>query len=217
MDENSKSKISNPAQPLIRSWRSIYPREDFTNAFVIGLAGLALSGKTTVAEAVLAELSRQAPAVKAIKLSFASRMKEVLVALVGKEHSFQTPEEKETILYGDGNWSVRDFLNSFGTDFIRRQLGDNFWIDIMAKQLSELTEATVVVIDDVRFPGEAALIKPLGLVVLMERSGIVRTINHSTEHPENLDVDARIQNDATPREAAEAVLELARAQSFWPI
>ena len=95
MDENSESKISNPAQPLIRSWRSIYPREDFTNAFVIGLAGLALSGKTTVAEAVLAELSRQAPAVKAIKLSFASRMKEVLVALVGKEHSFQPRKKKK--------------------------------------------------------------------------------------------------------------------------
>ena len=217
MDENSEHKISNSPQPLIRSWQGVYPKEDFANVFVIGLAGLAQSGKTTVAEAVLAELNKQTPAVKTIKLSFASRMKEVLAALIDQEHSFQDLEEKEALLYGDSNWSVRNFLNAFGTGFIRQQLGDNFWIDIMAKQLSELAETTIVIIDDVRFPGEAALIKPLGLVALIERPGIGRTINHSSEHPESLNVDARIRNDAAPIEAAKAVLELARAQGSFPI
>ena len=216
MNQNSKNRLSDSSQPLVRAWQGVYPREDFANAFVIGLAGLAQSGKTTVAEAVLDELGRQAPPAKVIKLSFASRIKEVLIALIGEERSFQSPEEKEALFYGGGNWSVRDFLNSFGTDFIREQLGHNFWIDIMAKQLSELAETTIVIIDDVRFPGEAALIKPLGLVVLIERPGIGRTINHSSEHPEKLNVDARIRNDDTPAEAAAAVLELARSQKSWP-
>lgn len=201
---------------LIPAWRGVYPKENFGHVFVIGLAGFAHSGKTTVAETILEELRREAPTLTTAKLSFATRIKEVLSALVGRDLPLLTPESKEAQVYGDSDWSVRDFMLNFGTGYVRKLIGDSFWLDIVAQQLSQLPAKTVAIIDDVRFPKEVDLVKSMGLVVLIERPGVERTIEHVSERAEELAVDATVKNDSTPEQAAEAVLRLVRGHPDWP-
>ena len=203
---------------LIPSWHSVYPREDFEHVFVIGLAGFAGSGKTTVAEQIVSELNHNEAMPAGLRLSFAQRLKRVLAALVGEEEmSFDKPEEKTARLYGDSDWDVRKFLVTFATEFCRDQIGANLWVDIIANRIHRLTEPTVVVIDDLRFPNEFGIVQALGMAVLLRRANIGRTIKHSSEEPDKLAIETVIDIDQnmTPRQTGRAILDIAQKHELW--
>ena len=202
------------SQPLIKSWQGQYPAEEFKHIFVIGLAGLAHSGKTAIADQIIEEC-RQLSIAPPRRLSFATRLKAVLSALIDNPEDLSDKDVKERQLYGGGDWSIREFLIRFGTDFMRRELGSNIWVDIIADQLSQLPERTLVLIDDVRFQNEAELVKAIGMVVLINRPGIKPISNHASEQPQLLKADVSVQNDGTIEEAARETLKLAQQHPNW--
>ena len=213
MSETARDKA------LIPSWRGVYPREDFRHVFVIGLAGFAGSGKTTVAEQIVSDLNRDKEMPAGLRLPFAQRLKRVLAALVDKEEmSFEKPEEKIARLYGDSDWDVRRFFTTFATEFCRDQIGSDLWVDVVANRIHHLTEPTVVVIDDLRFPNEFGLVQALGMAALLRRPGVGRTIEHSSEEPDKLAIETVINNELnmTPRQIGRAILDRAQQHEFWP-
>ncbi len=201
---------------LVPSWQGAYPKEMFENAFVIGLAGLAKAGKTTIAEQIINELEQDSLSIDILSLSFAQRLKEVLAALVGEDIAFEQQEEKTALLYDGSNWTARDFLLAFGTEFIRDQVGENFWVDVMAKRLSELKRPTIALIDSLRYPNELKLIQALGMAVLIKRPGIEKIFKHRSEEPDKLAIEVIINNNGTPQQAAQEILRTARKHRDWP-
>ena len=209
-------KMNSPERKaLVPSWHGVYPREMFENAFVIGLAGFAGAGKTTIAEQIINELKQDNPSLPVLRLSFASRLKEVLATLVGENMTFTRPEDKTALLYAGSDWRVRDFLTTFATEFVRDQIGADFWVDVMAKNLVELEQPTVVIIDDLRFPNELKLVQSLGEAILIKRTGNKNTIQHRSEEPEKLTIETHIKNNDSPQRAAWAILEIAQKDQHW--
>ena len=213
---NMKEKFLPQQAALMPSWHGVYPKEMFENAFVIGLAGLAGSGKTTISEQIMNELKQDSPSIAILSLSFSGRLKEVLAALIGEDMSFEAQEEKAALLYAGGNWTARDFLLAFGTEFIRDQIGADFWVDVIAKKLAQLECPTIVLIDSLRYPNELKLIQSLGVAVLIKRAGIDKVIKHRSEEPDKLAIKLVINNDDTPRRAAQEILKIVQQRKDWP-
>ena len=211
-----KDNILPRQKALMPSWHGVYPKEIFENAFVIGLAGLAKAGKTTIAGQIINELGQDSRPMATLSLSFSRRLKEVLATLIGENIDFEAQEEKTTLLYAGGNWKARDFLLAFGTEFARDQIGLNFWVDVIAKQLAELKRPTIVLIDSLRYPNELELIQALGMAVLIKRPGIEKVIKHRSEEPDKLAIEIVISNNDTPQRAARQILKIARGNKNWP-
>ena len=193
---------------LVPSWNGVYPKEEFENAFVIGLAGYTGVGKTTVAEAVIDQLKSD-ETVCCLRLSFAQRLKEVLATLVDEDRDFNLAQNKTVSIYAGGDWDVRDFLTNFATEFVRDKIGENFWTDVVAKRLASLEEPTVAVIDDLRFINEAVLVSSLGIAILLEGQAGEPSFSHRSEEPEKLGLKHIVRNDDTPQKVAREVLRLA--------
>lgn len=64
----------------------------------------------------------------------------------------------------EARWSVRDHLLIYGTEFVRKHLGqENKWLDLGLQKVAEVVAAgAVAVVTDVRFPNEAKGIKEIG-------------------------------------------------------
>ena len=144
-------------------------------------------------------------------------MKEVLATLVHSDKTFYQQEDKEILLYGDSDWRARDFIISFGTEFVRDNIGANFWVDLMAQQLTELKVPTIVVIDDIRYPNESKLVQSLGIAVLIQRPGVKKVIQHRSEQPDQLLIRTVVENSNTPQQTAEIILDIAQTHPSWPL
>lgn len=203
-------------QPLVPSWQGSYPPQDFPNVFAIGLGGLAQCGKTTVGTEVINQIAADPGGPTVARGSFSARIKQVVAAMVGQESTFNDQEDKQARLYGASDWTVRDFLMAFGTGLVRDQIGADFWVDVVAKQMTEISRPTVLVFDDMRFPNEVGLIRSLGVTIMIERPGVEKVFSHASENPESLGVETTVINDSTPEAAAAKVLAIARAHDRWP-
>lgn len=183
---------------LVRAFDERYDAADFNGMFVVGLAGLRGSGKSTIAVALCEELSSEG--VNAARFSFAGRVKEVASALIGSSQW-----EKDDLLYSGNNWDMRQFLMQFGTEFVRDNLGENFWVDIIAQQILE-QKPSVAVIDDMRFPNEYVFVRALGAGVLVEREGSgLHSGTHRSEMPDALGISAVVSNNADVSDAVRSV------------
>lgn len=155
---------------------------------VIGLVGKLQSGKTTTANII----KNMYPNV--IKLSFGDLLKEMLV-----KAELCKPEE----LWGDKTPHSRMMLQKIGTEIIRKQVSETFWIDKMAEKIRNVRNENpnlIIVIDDVRFKNEADLIKYFdGCLIRIKRPGLDTTKDENkhlseTEQDEII-VDHEILND----------------------
>ena len=202
---------------LIASWHGIYPREKFKNVFVIGLAGYAGAGKTTLADAIAEELGENAEMPAGQRWSFSKPLKELMSVLLKEaDMPIEASKTKEARLYEGCSWSVRDFMFRFGVGLVKNEIGENFWVDMTAARLAVLAKPTVAVFDDLRFPGDLALVKALGMAVLIRRQGIEQTIKHVAERPDKLAIETVIENNSTPQRAARVILKWAQQHDCWP-
>lgn len=149
---------------------------DGKQSFLIGFAGPVGSGKTTAAKATGFK-----------RTYFAEPLKKCVRDLfLFSDEQLYTLEGKEAV---DARWgkSPREIMQHFGTEYIRANF-DNFWVRRMAMELLNLRTQGFnnIVIDDVRFENEAAMIRGAGGVVIhIDRPGPARTSksDHASEQP----------------------------------
>lgn len=197
-------------------------------ANVIGLVGLAKSGKSEVAKLLMARGYRRAP--------FARPLKDMLRSL-GLSEDQVDGDLKEIPVDELFGLTPRHLMRTIGTEWGRSQHTD-FWVAVW--RMRNLTGShEMIVADDVRFPNEVAAIHALGGEVwhidrpgitpmsmprptrfgrMLERAGILPAYVHPSERPTLLRRDRVICNDGTLsdlcRAAAEAVEEFERRHSF---
>jgi len=72
--------------------------------------------------------------------------------------------------------TIREFLQYFGTD-VMRKIKDTIWVDYTIKRIKQ-EQSNVAIIPDVRFPNEVAAIKQCGGVVIRLNRDV-----YSSDHP----------------------------------
>lgn len=170
---------------------------------VIGLAGPAGVGKSTLADRLAAGL-RPEPT---LRLPFAGPLRDMLVALgvpPGALVGDVAHKERPCVeLLGK---TARHAMRTLGTEWGRKLIGDDLWVAAWERRLAAATERYVIV-DDVRFANESAAIRGAGgVVVRLRRKSLVAPgvlagpFKGSDTHPSEAglsddDVDAELDLD----------------------
>lgn len=150
---------------------------------VIGLVGRAGSGKDSMAECI------KGSADGTMLVSVAGPIKETASVLFNVDiEYFHDREKKEEVLTQWG-MSPRQMCQKLGTEMIRKELGDNFLpMRMSASVRSELEkpDTRLVIVTDVRFEDEAALLRREYDAVLIhidadERIGCIPEDVHASE------------------------------------
>jgi hypothetical protein len=178
---------------------------------VIGFAGLAGSGKSSIAaeiQSILREDGKQA-----ILTSFAAPLKIMLAALIeaveGEFDSAFFGPDKETPISDALPYTPRKLMQTLGTEWGRHQLDPLFWTRIWQHRVANLRPDKIVLIDDVRFPTEINVINDMvggGKVFYIKRPGVIAASNHSSEHDVSDMCDDTVYNDSSLRTIARYIL-----------
>jgi hypothetical protein len=139
---------------------------------IIAFTGLAQSGKTTAAKAFLS--------IGYDQMSFAGPLKAMVQCL--------TPcidkEARPPSLCGK---SLREVYQSLGTDWGRKMVGEDIWINAGRARIDTLlgdVESDIIrgiVVDDIRFDNEAELVRSMGGVVIEITRSSVPQMDHASE------------------------------------
>lgn len=153
-------------------------------------------------------------------IKFADKLKDIVCLLTGcTRDDLEDREFKSNHKFRfENKWygSVREFLQYFGTDLIRKNLGDNIWVyatfvDYKPKKLSEYNPSKWI-ISDVRFPNEVEAIKDRnGIIIRINRNNsLFKSVVHESETAlDNYDnFDYIINNDGTIEELTFKVREI---------
>ena len=123
---------------------------------LVGIAGRMYSGKTTVGNHLEANYNF-------IKTAFAEPLKQMLI-----KAGMCSAEE----VYGIKTPTSRWLMQKVGTEIFRKQVDPLFWVNKTEDEIMRLhgEYKRPIVVDDIRFPEEAARIKHLGgIVIKLER------------------------------------------------
>jgi len=143
---------------------------------IIGLAGLAGSGKDTVANFIVEKY-------EFVRVSFANALKDASAVIFSWPRDMlegDTSESRDWREQVDPYWSAkfgyavtpRIMLQKFGTDVCRRHLHDNIWINCVEKKLQENHKNNLnTIITDVRFPNEVKMIRNAGGKIFRVKRG----------------------------------------------
>ena len=158
------------------------------------------SGKTTVAD-LLIEHQR---------VAFAAPLKRAVSRLIdelGMDGYYFVYEDKEAIIPELGV-SARHMMQTLGTEWGRACIHPDFWVMIArAKTQRIMNDGGSVVIDDVRFPNEAAMVFELGGELWrIDRPGVSYDGSHESEGGlEDITPDRVIVNDGTIAQLKEKI------------
>ena len=160
---------------------------------LIGLNGVAGSGKDTVADRLGGLYGYK-------KLSFASHLKDIAALSFGLERDQlddQAYKKRYMPRYGK---TVREILQILGTECFRNNFSDSFWtdhIEYLIDVYMEENPSGLIIISDVRFSNESALIRKRGgYIVNIDRDIETDVPAHASE--EGIDpnhIDYRLNNN----------------------
>lgn len=150
-------------------------------ARIIGIVGPAHSGKTALANQINQFITDNAPDMQVARLSFADPIKDIVSMLFKWDRQRlsssdpadkqwkETPDEEWASILEIHGFSPRVAMQMIGTDLFRDHLSKDFWINILNKKIELIMENpnSVIIIDDVRFPNEANMIRRLGGEIIM--------------------------------------------------
>lgn len=171
---------------------------------LIGLAGPAGSGKTTVADILFEQHGY-------FTTAFADRLKDVAATMFGWDRlSLEDRDYKEAIC---PTWGItrREVLQRLGTEAIQGTFGQDFWVRAWKQIYAEVKGSEDVVVSDVRFEHEAAEIRALGGVIVhitgrsLGHKGVTGHVSETgiRQHPQDyllyngdtlLDLQDRVEN-----------------------
>jgi len=150
---------------------------------LIALTGAKGVGKSTYAEFLAGE--------NGTVLSFATPIKRMLQALVGKEYVFGSKKNEETHLGVTG----RVLLQTLGTEWGREMIDQDIWVKAMRHILTDamFQEYRPIVIDDLRFENEAKMIRELnGEIWHVERRSYTPANDNHVSEAGVTDVDRKV-------------------------
>ena len=126
---------------------------------LIGIAGKARSGKDTAASYLLNKLGGDW-----YSASFADPMKAMLNAI-----DVDTSDEAKDLPSNQYGVSTRHMMQTLGTEWGRHMIDGAIWV----KAFARLNAGKCVIVPDVRFENEAALVREQGVLIhLVGRGGI---------------------------------------------
>lgn len=162
------------------------------NRPIVAIAGLIGAGKTTVAMHLCENHNFR-------RVRFAGPLKDMIAAL-GLSREEIDGSLKETPCDLLGGQTPRHAMQTLGTEWGRQMIVGDLWIRAWRRAVAEVPEGVGVVVDDMRFPNEAAEVRkfPRSTVVRIARTGPRRTENY--DHPSELQTfepDVTIYNDST--------------------
>lgn len=150
------------------------------NTFIVGLTGLAGSGKDTAAHHLAEAL--QARGKRCIRMAFADPIRQALMAIGVPSSYIYDRDLKEADVPGFGA-SYRKLAQTLGTEWGREMINPQLWVQVLETRLMGLQrKPDVLVITDVRMPNEADWITSQGgMVVRVERKGLASVRPHESE------------------------------------
>ena len=159
-----------------------------TTSSLIAFCGPKFAGKTTAAKALPPGY---------MPYAFANPIRAMLRVLGVPEANLTDPALKEVPMPQFGGKSAREMMQSLGTEWGRAHVAPTLWLDRARDKITErLAAGGCVVIDDLRFPNEAAIVRELGgTVIAIDRPGFCHSEGHASEAgiPVHL-VDATVTN-----------------------
>ncbi len=162
---------------------------------LIGLAGPAMVGKSTVAEILRSRFNFE-------ERAYANPLKKALMELTGLGKDYFYDQDFKHEFHPLIGMSPRILMQLFGTEFVRDTIRKDFWVERMKWDLKRSYGNQVI--SDVRFNDEANLIRDLGgTVIILSRDGFTYSAAHFSEAGiEQLDGDIQIHlaNDVTSAE-----------------
>lgn len=161
---------------------------------LIGVAGASGSGKDVVSDILVRLL-------KSRKLSFAYPIKNMLRAGLGMT-SDQLHSQDKSIVDKIYNVSTRDMLQTLGTDWGRKYVGEDVWIKALQRYIEDSCMYSAV-ISDVRFENEAEWIREHGTLICLQGRGGIGTSHKSEQGIKSLSCDINVTNDISLEELEE--------------
>ena len=154
-------------------------------AYIVGLAGPGLVGKSTTAKRTVLALCGLYGHINVDRYAFAQPIYEVASQLTGIPiDTLKDPVYKETewnavnapmpCLIG---WTPRKFLQKIGTECFRDNIGQSFWIESALRKVSEWD---IAIMEDTRFPNE---FHQCDMIIELHRKGIAYAENHISAMP----------------------------------
>lgn len=95
---------------------------------------------------------------------FAFRIKQVLKSLGLTTHEIMSREWRDRPHKNLSGFTVREFMQRFGTDFCRDTLDQDFWVNLWKQDIK--AHVATVIVDDVRMLNEAEAVRSLGGVLI---------------------------------------------------
>lgn len=159
---------------------------------ILAFTGPKGCGKSTVAERML--LGSFIPQ-RAIRLSMADPIRAMLRQII--DPKAMKTENKENPEMGICGRSARFLLQTLGTEWGRSIIHPDIWVEAIRRKILA-TDAATVIIDDIRFDNEVAMVKSLGgVIVRVERDGVGYTCEHASEIPvRGEDIDYVLSNNS---------------------
>jgi hypothetical protein len=154
---------------------------------VLAFTGLAGSGKSTAAAHLV-------NAHGFARVRFAGPLKDMMRALGLTEDEIEGHLKEQPCALLGGK-TPRFAMQTIGTEWGRDTLGPDLWIRAWQAAVDKLPAGQSVVVDDCRFPNEAAAVRANGgALVRLDRRGAGTTSQHSSEG-QDLGETIRLRND----------------------
>ncbi len=130
--------------------------------FVVGIAGLARSGKDTAADILMAYRK------DFVRYSFAGPLKEMLATGLSLTDAQLNGAAKNVV---DPRYGVtpRYMMQTLGTEWGREIVSPDLWLKLVKNRVAAM--ACPVVIPDVRFEDEASFVRDNGVLLHIQREG----------------------------------------------
>jgi hypothetical protein len=126
-----------------------------TPVFYIGVSGPARSGKDTFAEYLQDALYELRPFLSVAYSPLAWPIKEMVNCLLGIGGIKPLRELPKEEVIPELGVSPRRLMQTLGTDWGRKVLGDDAWLNLARRQIERYNDIDLAIIPDVRFENEA--------------------------------------------------------------